>query len=254
MSESYRLIETRLKQLLNIEDPLLQRAAQYAVLAPAKRLRPQLVIAIGGTQALDAACAIELIHTYSLIHDDLPSMDDDDERRGQPSLHIREGEAVAILTGDFLLTYAFELLASYPRVLKDVAKKLGASGIVGGQIKDLEAKCHPLTFDAYCTMAKQKTGALFAAACITGALIGDHSEEEIALYERFGEVFGIWFQIKDDLEDGEQFSSILTIITKKEAQGFLQNLHAQLFMMIEKLSNPPEFIKTLVTKTTLCLS
>ena len=182
-----------------------------------------MVLSIAGDSALDAACAIEMIHTYTLIHDDLPAMDDDDYRRGQKSLHIKEGEATAILTGDFLLTYAFELLSPYPQVVRVVAQKLGASGVLAGQVKDLEAKNRPITLEQYLDIARKKTGALFAAACLTGALLKNPSPDSLDLYEIFGESFGIYFQIQDDLKDAVELSSIQSIVDSKS----LKKLQAQ---------------------------
>ncbi len=240
------LIEERLSELLQIDDPTLRSSALYSTIAPSKRIRPMMLLSIAGEAGLDAACAIEMIHTYSLIHDDLPAMDDDDMRRGKLSLHVKTDEATAILTGDFLLTYAFELLASFPDILSSVAKKIGANGIIGGQIKDLAAKNHPISFDEYNIIAKQKTGALFSAACEAGAIIASLTNDEILLYEQFGQLFGIIFQIKDDLKDKIELSSIQAIVGENKAKKFQENLILEAKEILSCLNNPPEYLKNLL--------
>ena len=188
----------------------------YSVTAGGKRLRPVLVLlsaeACGAAPdaAMPAACAIEMLHTYSLIHDDLPAMDDDDLRRGQPTNHVQFGEALAILAGDALLTRAFEVLATDiqpPAVAAaccgELATAAGACGMVGGQVADLEADggCGPRTVDHLQSIHRRKTGALLTAAVVMGARIALASTDTIRRMREFGARVGLAFQIMDDLLD-----------------------------------------------------
>jgi geranylgeranyl diphosphate synthase type II len=202
----------------------LREAMRYSLLAPGKRLRPMLVLlaseACGGSEraALPAACAVEMVHTYSLIHDDLPAMDDDDLRRGRPTCHRQFGEALAILAGDALLTMAFEVMAEgLPGAIaaaccRELASGAGASGMVGGQVDDLafegvlarsasEGPRSSLT-DLESLHAR-KTGALFRASLKMGVLAAQGGPERLALFEQYGRCFGQAFQITDDLLDVE---------------------------------------------------
>ena len=190
------------------------RAMKYSLVNGGKRLRPVLVIefckACGGTlsDALPFACAIEYIHTYSLIHDDLPCMDNDDMRRGKPSCHKMFGEATALLAGDALLTHAFEIAASsdLPGDRVNVAVSLlaqnaGVGGMIGGQVLDLMYEKYQAELSEIITVHKLKTGALISAACILGCIAAGASEEKISSASRFAYNLGIAFQIKDDLLD-----------------------------------------------------
>src|SRR4051812_33314261 len=190
---------------------------RYSLLAPGKRLRPVLVFmasqAAGGAdeQALPAACAVEMIHTYSLIHDDLPAMDDDDLRRGLPTCHKKFGEALAILAGDGLLTLAFQVLAEYypPRTAAggclELAKGAGCAGMVGGQVDDLawERAELPRTLEALEHIHQGKTGALFRACLKLGVWAaqgerdGGPDVDLVGRLETFGRCFGLVFQITD---------------------------------------------------------
>ncbi|MBI2806495.1 MAG: polyprenyl synthetase family protein [Planctomycetes bacterium] len=198
-------------------------AMRYSLLAPGKRLRPVLVFmaaqAAGGAegQAIPAACAVEMIHTYSLIHDDLPAMDDDDLRRGMPTCHKKFGEALAILAGDGLLTLAFQVLADgYPAKTAAacclaLAKGSGAAGMVGGQVDDLawENNDRPRSVTALEHIHEFKTGALFRACLRLGVIAaqGEHTDGPVRdLLDRldvYGRCFGLVFQITDDLIDVE---------------------------------------------------
>jgi geranylgeranyl diphosphate synthase type II len=196
------------------------QAMHYSLFVGGKRLRPILGLAaaeaVGGDagEALPAACALEMIHTYSLIHDDLPAMDDDDLRRGQPTCHKQFDEATAILAGDGLLTEAFHLLAAAAprlegreRVLLEVIELLGLAagyrGMVGGQMLDLMAEGRQVTLKELETIHRLKTGALLTAALRTGALVGGGSRQEVTLLTGYGEKFGLAFQVTDDLLDVE---------------------------------------------------
>jgi geranylgeranyl diphosphate synthase type II len=231
MTARQQLVEGHLHELLAQEQhapPELVEAMRYSLLAPGKRLRPVLVCmaaqAAGGNerQALPAAAAVEMIHTYSLIHDDLPAMDDDDLRRGLPTCHKKFGEALAILAGDGLLTLAFQALAEHypPRTAAGcclaLARGAGAAGMVGGQVEDLaweresgDSEKRPRTAAALEYIHQHKTGALFRACLALGAWAAqgerDCGPDRILLQrlETYGRCFGLLFQITDDLIDVE---------------------------------------------------
>jgi len=191
-------------------------AARYSLFAGGKRLRPILCIAAheacgGSSKALlPVACALEMIHTYSLIHDDLPAMDNDDFRRGKPTNHKVFGEAVAILAGDLLLTYAFELMAEHGledrsgavmRVIHIIARASGFKGMVGGQMIDLACEGKEVDVPTVEYMHARKTGALITASVQAGAILAGASESEIERMGRYGRHLGLAFQITDDLLD-----------------------------------------------------
>jgi geranylgeranyl diphosphate synthase, type II len=196
------------------------QAMHYSLFVGGKRLRPILCLAaaeaVGGDpgEVLPVACALEMIHTYSLIHDDLPAMDDDDLRRGQPTCHKQYDEATAILAGDGLLTEAFRTMAAAAdkyegreRVLLDVvnlvASAAGYQGMVGGQMLDLLAEGRRVTLKELETIHRAKTGALLTAAVRAGAIMGGGNRVEVTALTTYGEKFGLAFQITDDLLDVE---------------------------------------------------
>jgi len=195
----------------------LAEAMRYAVFSGGKRLRPVLVLAaceaFGGHDgdALEPAAALELIHTYSLIHDDLPAMDDDDLRRGRPTAHKAFGEAEAILAGDALLTFAFEILATRPpgdraavrraEAVALIARRAGPAGMVGGQLADLEAERRPAEDAPLEWIHRHKTGALLSAAVELGALLAGAGSADREAMSRYGDAVGLAFQITDDLLD-----------------------------------------------------
>jgi geranylgeranyl pyrophosphate synthase len=199
------------------ENPsIIHQAMRYSVFAGGKRLRPILTIASGevfgaGEQSLaPAACALEMIHTYSLIHDDLPAMDNDDLRRGMPTCHIKFGEAMAILAGDALLTQAFLTLADYEaqsseikaRVISEVAHAAGTTGaLIGGQVLDIQSEGKSVTGAQLEEIHRAKTGALIRCAVRIGAIIGGASEDELNAITEYGEKAGLAFQVADDLLD-----------------------------------------------------
>lgn len=191
---------------------------RYSVFAGGKRIRPVLMIAaceaVGGAaqQVLPAACALELIHTYSLIHDDLPAMDDDDFRRGRPTNHRVYGEAGAILAGDALLTEAFVLLAqteAFPgvpsatllQVIQLIAQAAGSQGMVGGQVVDMASEGQQIDLVTLESIHNRKTGALIIAALRAGVLLGGGSEQALAAVTRYGHAAGLAFQVADDILD-----------------------------------------------------
>jgi geranylgeranyl diphosphate synthase, type II len=223
LSERKALIDQVLAQSLPTEDGpgfRVVEAMRYSLLGGGKRLRPILCLAAaeavsGEAQGvLSVACALEMIHTYSLIHDDLPAMDDDDLRRGRPTCHKQFDEATAILAGDGLLTAAFFVLgeaavrqpsqaAGYAEVIRFIAAASGYQGMVGGQMSDLLAEGQPSTLDQVEVIHRLKTGALLTASVRAGAVLGGGSPEQVEALTRYGEKFGLIFQITDDLLDVE---------------------------------------------------
>ncbi|OGR29534.1 MAG: polyprenyl synthetase [Desulfuromonadales bacterium GWC2_61_20] len=219
--ERTALVEAALDRFLPREEILparLHQAMRYSVFAGGKRIRPILMIAaceaVGGeaAQVIPAACAMEMIHTYSLIHDDLPAMDDDDYRRGRLTNHKVYGEATAILAGDALLTQAFGLLADATaleqvpahvrlQVIGTIAVAAGSFGMVGGQVVDMESEGHDFDLPTLEYIHTHKTGALILASITTGALIGGASAEAARALERYGAAVGLAFQIADDILD-----------------------------------------------------
>ncbi len=189
--------------------PTLREAMAYSLFAGGKRLRPALVMGaaeiISGDDApaLPAACAIEMIHTYSLIHDDLPCMDDDDLRRGKPTAHKKFGEAIAVLAGDALLTLAFDLAASTDRadIVRLIAQAAGAEGMAGGQVLDIQSEGKQVTLDELQHIHAAKTGALISASARVGAMLAGANADQLAAMKAYGEHLGLAFQIADDILD-----------------------------------------------------
>lgn len=211
------LIQQQLTELisaLSIPVPL-KESMDYSLQAGGKRIRPMLLLAVlheMGTQHPDAmkvAAAIEMIHTYSLVHDDLPSMDNDDLRRGMPTNHKVYGEAIAILAGDALLTYSFGIIARLEHVSSDDKVRLidllsvaaGAEGMVGGQVLDIEGEEKKLSLEELEQVHRLKTGALLTYSILAGAILGGASAEEMVAFGKFGEHLGLAFQIQDDILD-----------------------------------------------------
>jgi geranylgeranyl pyrophosphate synthase len=202
------------------DDPgRLAEAMRYAALGPGKRLRPALTIwaceALGGAEAdaIGAACAVELVHAYSLVHDDLPCCDNDDERRGRPTCHRVYGQTVALLVGDALLTLAFELLAeeghrlgraaSLLSAVGALARGAGAGGMVKGQARDLAGGDNGADFARLEQLHREKTGALFQAAAALGAYVAGADDVRVRRLERYGAAIGLAFQHLDDRDDRE---------------------------------------------------
>ncbi len=208
--------------------PILYEAMNYSLSAGGKRLRPILVLAAweackGDKVAINnglpkypeavvaAACALEMIHTYSLIHDDLPAMDDDDLRRGVPTNHKKFGEATAILAGDALLTEAFAALATVPtddsdvmlRVIGQIARASGAQGMAGGQVLDLQAEGKTIEPEALEHLHRHKTGCLLHVSCIAGGELAGANKEQRQALDTYGKNIGLAFQIADDILDVE---------------------------------------------------
>ena len=222
VAERRQLVDEALDLALPPDDTpptSVHRAMRYSVMAGGKRLRPILVIAgaeaVGGKAetVMPTACALELVHTYSLIHDDLPAMDDDDYQRGRLTSHKVFGEAIAILAGDALLTYAFRLVADNasrvrdPAVIRDViveiADAAGTGGMVGGQVVDIESEGKPVTAETLEYIHLHKTAALIRASLRVGTLLAGGSPGDVALIGDAGRSLGLAFQIVDDILDVE---------------------------------------------------
>lgn len=213
-----KILADRMALIASRSPAKLAEAMRYSLLAGGKRLRPVLCLAFadaaakqsggGGRPAEDAAAALEMIHTYSLIHDDLPAMDDDDLRRGRPTNHKVYGEAMAILAGDALLTDALGLVAGGEggsrelrgRLAGELALAAGAAGMVGGQVLDI-AEDRPAELDYLVRLHRMKTGALLKVACRMGAIAGGASEAQLVAADTYGEAVGLAFQIADDVLD-----------------------------------------------------
>jgi geranylgeranyl diphosphate synthase, type II len=234
-----RLVEKALDAALPPESAwpaTIHRAVRYSLFAGGKRVRPLLVLAageaVGGQTAalMPLACAVEMIHTYSLIHDDLPAMDNDDLRRGKPTSHKVFGEAMAILAGDALLTRAFHLLLEVPEGVptEDARRRLqaaailgeaaGTSGLIGGQVADLEAEGDgDIGADALERLHRAKTGALLSACVRGGGVLGGASAAEVESLGRYGAAIGLAFQVVDDLLDATQGATELGKTAGKDA-------------------------------------
>ena len=219
-------VDAALEQLLpaeTAEPTSIHTAMRYSVFAGGKRMRPILCLETARifssdiTPALHPACALEFIHTYSLIHDDLPALDNDDLRRGKPTCHKKFGEALAILAGDGLLTLAFETIGETPvpaerraAILSEVAAAAGTiNGMVGGQVADIEAERKRVDEKMLEYIHRSKTAALIRASVTAGALCADASETDVARLRRFGETLGWAFQVTDDILDVEESSAAL---------------------------------------------
>jgi geranylgeranyl diphosphate synthase, type II len=232
--EDLRIVDAALQNLLPAEatpPSSIHEAMRYSVFAGGKRLRPILCIeaarifAVDVTPALHPACAIEFIHTYSLIHDDLPALDNDDLRRGKPTCHKKFGEATAILAGDALLTLAFETIGQAPidaerrvKMLLEISTAAGTvDGMVGGQVADLEAEGKPVGAEMLEYIHRSKTAALIRASIASGAICAGAPDEDVGHLRRFGAAIGWAFQVTDDILDVEESSAALGKTAGKDA-------------------------------------
>lgn len=223
----------------------LMAAMRHGALNGGKRIRPALVMESAllfeadPAQALQVATALECVHCYSLIHDDLPAMDDDDLRRGQPTVHIAFDEALAILAGDSLLTFAFDILAGEETglepataltLIRDLARASGMGGMAGGQVLDIEAETKAPDEGGIIRLQAMKTGALLLYACKAGPILGHRSTDDIQRMTEFGAAIGLAFQIADDLLDITSDAATMGKATGKDAEagkGTLVSLHGQ---------------------------
>lgn len=213
-----KIIEDALNQYLpekNNPQSIIYDSMRYSLLAGGKRLRPVLMLETGKmcggnlSDLIPFACAIEMIHTYSLIHDDLPAMDNDDLRRGMPTNHIKFGESIAILAGDALLNKAFEIVSATNtqnpsltlRAISILAKSAGTEGMIGGQVVDLESENKMIDSDLLKYLHSLKTGAIIRSSCVIGAVLSGASDEQAKAADDFALNLGIAFQIQDDILD-----------------------------------------------------
>jgi geranylgeranyl diphosphate synthase type II len=258
--EDHRLVDAELERLLPAENErpsLIHQAMRYSVFAGGKRVRPILCIEafrIFSTQVaavLPVACALEFIHTYSLIHDDLPALDNDDLRRGRPTCHKKFGEAMAILAGDGLLTLAFEALAGAPTppaervaLIQEIASAAGTrDGMVGGQVADLEAEGKEVTPEMLEYIHRSKTAALIRASILAGAIAGGASPGDQDRLRTFGGLIGWAFQVTDDILDVEESSAALGKTAGKD-QAQQKATYPALF----GLTKSHEFARDLATR------
>ncbi len=223
LQEKGDIVNKALDRLLPGENEFpqkLHKAMRYSVFAGGKRIRPVLAIASAETfggltdSIIDIACAVELIHTYSLIHDDLPAIDNDDMRRGMPTCHKVFGEAMAILAGDALLTSAFDVMANTHastdeerllllKTIQEIARAAGSTGMVGGQVLDIESEGKDVAFPVLEYIHIHKTGELILASIRAGAIMKNAGDKELEAMTRYGEAIGLAFQIADDILDVE---------------------------------------------------
>ena len=254
LEKNKKLIDRKLDRYLpkrTARPRIIHEAMRYSVLKGGKRIRPILALEsakiCGGKvkDTLPLACAIELVHSYSLIHDDLPSMDDADTRRGKPSCHIKYGEALAILTGDSLLSLAFNLIsreknkAKIGQIIFEISRAIGSFGMIGGQVMDLrvkEKKKADLPTMEYINI--HKTASLIAAATKTGAIIAGASDEEIDALQKYGKYIGLAFQITDDMLDRNGYVGIFGMSgARDESQRLVDKAKDILRIFGEKADN-----------------
>ncbi|AZL15965.1 polyprenyl synthetase family protein [Rickettsiales endosymbiont of Stachyamoeba lipophora] len=262
LAENAKNIEHELTELLSNKAQLphnqIYEAIRYSTLSGGKRLRPFMVMAtskafnVPTKYALRAAASIEMIHCYSLIHDDLPGLDNDDLRRGQPTCHKQFDEATAILAGDSLLTLAFEILSdpkTHPsaqircELIASLAKACGKDGMIGGQVLDL-APNYAKNIDDLMLLHQMKTGEMFAISCEAGAILGSADQHTKAALKAYAYNFGKAFQIWDDLEDGMEIvevNNILNFLDYKQAKELLDSYVSHAREAIKILNIEPLF-------------
>lgn len=272
------LLESELERELNLENALdktLAESMRYSLMAGGKRLRPVLLMeaaeAVGGRgeDYIHAACALEMIHTYSLIHDDLPAMDNDDYRRGKLTNHKVYGAGIATLAGDALLTLAFEVILRQKadsetlcRVIREISQAAGPDGMVGGQAIDMESEGKSITMDELRKMHMGKTGALFRAAIRSGAILAGAGETELNALTRYAEAFGLAFQITDDILDviGDETeigkpvgsdernhkSTYVTLTSLEKARQLAKDAVDEAVLALEPFGDKAWFLKELV--------
>ncbi len=262
------------------QDQRIVAAMKYSLMAGGKRLRPVLCVAaaeaVGGepTDALPAAGALEMVHTYSLIHDDLPAMDDDELRRGKPTCHVAFDEATAILAGDALLTLAFQILSSveisnsshaaaWLKVIRTIACAAGYGGMIQGQMLDISSEGRTLSMAELESMHHLKTGALIAASLRCGAIIGGANEEQLTALERYAQNVGLAFQVADDILNVEgdpelmgkavgtdqlrEKSTYPSILGLNESKELAHNLVRKALQAIENFDNKSDALRAIAT-------
>lgn len=269
LAERVPLVDDVLERVLPPADrppASLHGAMRHLVFPSGKRLRPALAMAAAeavgapATAALPVAAAVELVHAYSLIHDDLPCMDDDDERRGRPTVHVVYGEATAVLAGDALQSLAFDvLLAEADAILAaragaDLARAIGSAGLVGGQVDDLAAEgaaagtaADPTALDAILSIHERKTAALIAASVAGGARLAGADGATVDRLACFGREIGVAFQIADDLldADDDEASSLVPLLGAGACRDRAEALLERALARIEPLGDPAEPLREL---------
>jgi len=271
-------IDARLSDLIPSSDGTIFKAARYSLLSSGKRLRPQLVLAAAASYgadreaALDPACAIEMIHTYSLIHDDLPCMDDDDLRRGKPTLHKVYGEGAALLAGDYLLTFAFEVITNSPHlspnqkleIIQVISHCSGIFGMIGGQIIDIESEKKIIDERTLLKMHEGKTAALMIACLQVGYIASTKTTDpsESFLLKSIGTELGLAYQLQDDLfnttsttavlgkqagsDAAREKSTAISVWGCEKTEQKLKELEQSIFTKIQKLSLVGSELTTLI--------
>ena len=282
MSAKRRVVNEALKRMLEKYDSgqPIHDAMTYALMAGGKRIRP--VLCLAAAEAVDgrpddvlaAACAVEMIHTYSLIHDDLPAMDDDELRRGKPTCHVAFGDATAILTGDALLTLAFEVLASnsgengnqadkWLKIIRIIAIAAGSEGMIQGQMLDMAAEGRSLTISELESMHTLKTGALITASLECGALLAGADEVQLVCLRNYAGNIGLAFQVADDILNVEGNPALMgkavgtdqlhakgtypSILGLQESKRFARKLIQQALQALEAFGNKAEPLRAIAT-------
>lgn len=277
-------IEALLKEYLpgkECEQAVIMEAMEYSLMAGGKRLRPMLIKEtfelFGGTGKIvePFMAALEMIHTYSLVHDDLPAMDNDEYRRGRKTTHVVYGEAMGILAGDGLLNYAFETAAEafdlYPenslqigKALQVLAKKAGVFGMIGGQVIDVESAGKPITKEVLDIIYELKTGALIESAMMIGAILADASQEEVETMEKIASNVGKAFQIQDDVLDVTSTAEVLgkpigsdeknekttyvTLFGVDTAKEYVETLSNEAIALLQSFEKQNPFLEELLKK------
>ena len=277
-------IEAILKEYLpgkECEQAVIMEAMEYSLMAGGKRLRPMLMKEtfelFGGTGKIvePFMAALEMIHTYSLVHDDLPAMDNDEYRRGRKTTHVVYGEAMGILAGDGLLNYAFETAAEafdlcpenslqIGKALQVLAKKAGVFGMIGGQVIDVESAGKPITKEVLDLIYELKTGALIESAMMIGAILADTSQEEVETMEKIASNVGKAFQIQDDVLDVTSTAEVLgkpigsdeknekttyvTLFGVDTAKEYVETLSNEAIALLQSFEKQNPFLEELLTK------
>ena len=283
-SEKIKEIELILEHALPAQEgyqALIMEAMEYNLMAGGKRLRPMLMketyeLFGGQGQVIEPfMAALEMIHTYSLVHDDLPAMDNDDYRRGRKTTHVVYGEAMGVLTGDALLNYAFETAASaftlYPeksleigKAMQILAKKAGIYGMIGGQVVDVMSEGKSISKEVLDFIHELKTGALIESAMMIGAVLAGAAKEDVKKVETIAKNVGIAFQIQDDILDVTSTAEVLgkpvlsdeknekttyvTLVGLEQAKLFVESISKEAIAMLHSLENKNEFLEMLLTE------
>lgn len=273
LNKTSEILNTKIKEIflrnkenhpgiLNLLDSM-----SYCSLSGGKRIRPFLTIEVAKifgveiNSSLETAIAIELIHTYSLIHDDLPCIDDDSIRRNQPSCHMKYNEATAVLTGDALLTFAFEILSSQSahkdpnkrcELINSIAKSAGFKGMIGGQLADLESiKNKEINIEQISDIQKMKTGEMFSVSCEAGAIMGYADQNSQDSIKQYGYNLGMIFQAIDDIKDLEQDkklskATVATLLDAENLKNYIENLSEKALKNLDRFETKATNLRELI--------